>query len=144
MSLIRELRKSYIGRVQRKILINHRLHIITIRDLPHGYRLLRSVLNTWNDTLEIEQAMNFIYLTDLFAFAKHEGFFEEIDPKADDWIGEMEPPPPLTEEEERNRLDAYISSWEGAHPGEALFYEPLSSEKYYEEYYQRGSLSLVV
>jgi hypothetical protein len=75
MSLIRELRKSYIGRAQRKILIGHRLHTLTIRYLPSGYSFLRSVQNTWNDILEIEQVWNSPYLTNLFAFAKQEGFF---------------------------------------------------------------------
>ncbi len=137
MSLIRELRRSYIGRAQRKIMINHRLHRITIRYFSPNYRLLRSVINTWNDKYEIDQILDFPYLTDLFAFAKQEGFFEEIAPNADDWEGEMEPPPPLTEEEARKKEEEeeeqFISEWEARHPGEAPYIHPVSGEIYYFE-----------
>src|SRR2546425_1582424 len=108
MSFIKELRKSSFGRVQREIVMDKHVYTLTILCMPFGYRLFRSVLNTWNDKFEIEQAWNFRYLTDLFATAKQEGFSEEIDPNADDWVGDTEPEPepkPVLSPEEQERIE---------------------------------------
>jgi len=89
MSFIEELKKSSTGRVQRDIAKNGYFHILVIRRMPFGYILLRSVIHRWEDIVEVkeEQTWDFRYLTELFATAKREGFFDEIAPNAPDWIG---------------------------------------------------------
>lgn len=89
MSFMEELQKSPTGRVQRKILKDGYLHILTIRRMPFGYMLLRSVIHVWEDTIDVkeEQGWDLRYLTDLFVTAKREGFFDEIAPNAPDWMG---------------------------------------------------------
>ncbi len=96
MRLIQALRKAKIAR--RFYWLGSYRHALTIFNNNFGYyTLTRDIKNTWEDasvpTERRLQQWNFRYLTDLFAFARQEGFFEEIAPNADDWIGDTEPKP---------------------------------------------------
>src|SRR5260370_38310833 len=72
--------------------------------MPFGYTLIRDVIHVWEDIVEVKegQGWDFRYLTDLFATAKHENFFDEIAPNAPEWIGfdKFEPQPMRSSEEE--------------------------------------------
>ena len=58
----------------------------------HGYKLIRTVAyaehkHSEGTQIKEEQIRDFRYLSDLFAYAKREDFFEDVAPYASDWKG---------------------------------------------------------
>ena len=110
-----------IRRAQRKQLDGDYLHVLTILCNPSGYRLIRSIINTLYNVCEDEQIWDYRYLTDLFAAARREGFFDEVTPHAPDWIGYTEPKPIMSSEEEerlQEEEEKFQYEWDIDHPEE--------------------------
>ena len=117
MNLITALREAH--RAVRVLMFgSHRHRLTIVLDNSGSYTLTRDIEDTWEDasvrTERRGQTWNFPYLTDLFAFAKQEGFFHEINPNASDWIGNQ---PALSDEEEARRIYEEREAWEMNHPG---------------------------
>ena len=88
MLLIPALRAAKIAK-RLHVFGYHRHKLIIYYDNSDGYTLIRDIEDTWKDpsarTERRMQRLHFRYLTDLFAFAKQEGFYHEIDPNYRDW-----------------------------------------------------------
>jgi len=125
-----------LRRAQRQQQDGPRLHILTIVCNSSGYRLIRSIINTLDDTRIEEHISDYRYLTKLFADARREGFFEEVTPFAPDWKGYTDPKPDneytsSSDEEdydeyenEQAREDAYLGMlWNSLGKDEVIVYE---------------------
>ena len=131
--LLTELQPQQNGlkRAQRIQQIGAHLHIITIVCIPSGYRLIRTVASGFTIDMKVagghniieEQTRDFRYLSDLFAYAKREGFFEDVAPYALGWKGYTQPIPkprmsPVEEERLREEEERFQYEWDIDHPEE--------------------------
>lgn len=95
--LLTELQPQGNGlrRAERTEQIGIHFHVITIIGIPTGFRLIRTVTDAHPmnpigvQTIE-KQDVSFPHLSELFTYAKKEGFFQDVAPYASGWRGYSE------------------------------------------------------